>query len=134
MHKVKTLAKTTQMASRQIVSTAMSNVQNSVAATISSSTQLRHTVNRIRIEPNAPKNPKNLAELRFSDQFSKTESGKDFILYDRHIDADEKSRLIIFGTKENLDFLLRCNGLFMDGTFGIVPPLFFQLYTVHGKY
>lgn len=132
-HKMKTLAKTTHMGSRQIVQTAMTNVKNATAAIIPSSAQLRQTVNRIRMDPDAPKNPKNLSELRFSDKFSKTiDSGKDFILYDRHEDGDN-DRLIIFGTMDNLDFLVRCDGLFMDGTFGIVPKLFYQLYTIHGK-
>lgn len=132
-HKLKTLAKTTHMGNRAIVSKAMENVQNSVAAIIPGSGQLRQTINRIRMEPNAPKNPKNLTELCFSDTFAKTESGKKIILYDRHEDGDD-SRFIIFGTKENLDFLVQCTGLFMDGTFGIVPKLFYQLYTVHGEY
>lgn len=126
MHKVKTLAKTTHMPSRQVVLTAMTNVQNSVAAT------MRQTVNRVCLDPNAPKNPKNLAELRIAG--TKTESGKDFILYDRQDDDDDDSRLIIFGTKENLDFILRCQGLFMDGTFDVAPRLFYQVYTIHGKF
>lgn len=131
-HKLKELAKTTHMGGRQIVSTAMSNVKSSVAAIMPSSTQLRQTVNRFRMDPNAPKNPKNLSELVFSEKFSKTiDSGKDFILYDRH-EEDDNERLIIFGTEDNLAFLVRCTGLFMDGTFGIVPPLFYQLYTIHG--
>lgn len=131
-HKMKTLAKTTHMGSRQIVQTAMTNVKNAVAAVIPSSAQLRQTINRVRMDPNVPKNPKNLSELRFSDKYSKTISGKDFILYDRSEDDDD-GRLIIFGTKDNLDFLVRCEGLFMEGTFGIVPALFYQLYTIHGK-
>lgn len=134
MHKVKTLAKTTHMGGRQIVSSAMSNVKRSVAAIIPSSSQMRQTVNRTRMDPGAPKNPKNLTELRFSEKFSKTiDSNKEFILYDRHEDGDD-GRLIIFGTEDNLEFLVRCSGLFMDGTFGIVPPLFYQLYTIHGKH
>lgn len=131
-HKVRTMAKTTHLSARQIVSTAMTDVQSSVAAIIPSSSQLRQTVNRVRKDPDAPKNPKNLSELHFSDKFSKTISGgKDFILYDRHEEGDD-GRLIIFGTEDNLAFLARCVGLFMDGTFGIVPPLFYQLYTIHG--
>lgn len=133
MYKVRTLAKTTRMASRQIVQIAMSNVQNSVAATIPSSVQMRQTVNRIRMDRNAPKNPKDLTELQFTEPYTKTESGKDFILYDRHEDGDD-SRVIIFGTKDNLDFLVRCQKLFMDGTFDIAPQLFYQVYTIHGKF
>lgn len=132
-HKVKTLAKNTAMGNRQIIQTAMTNVKNATAAIMPSSVQLRQMVNRVRMEPDAPKNPNNLSELHFSDKFSKTlDNGKNFILYDRH-EPESDSRLIIFGTQENLDFLVRCEGLFMDGTFGVVPKLFYQLYTIHGK-
>lgn len=133
MHKLKTLAKTTHMQSRQIIATAMANVQNAVAAQIPSSTQMRQTINRVRNDPDAPKNPKNLAELRFTGRYSRTESGKDFILYDQYEDGDT-NRVVIFGTKDNLDFLVRCQGIFMDGIFSVAPPLFSQLYTIHGNF
>lgn len=127
--KMKELAKTTSMTSRQIVYESMDNVSDATAAVMPSTTQLIQTVNRTRKDPDAPKNPTKLSELRFPARFG------DFILHDTYNAEDEDSndRLIIFGTQANLDFMVRCDGLFMDGTFGIVPRLFYQLYTIHGK-
>lgn len=133
MNKLKTLAKTTRLSNREIVNQSMTNVQNAVAATIPSTTQMCQTINRVRKDPDAPKNPTKLSELVFSKKYSETESGKNFIVHDTYDDDDTGDRLIIFGTRDNLDFLLRCDGLFMDGTFGISPPLFHQVYTIHGE-
>lgn len=40
----------------------------------------------------------------------------------------------IFCTVKNLEMLCRSNKIFMDGTFKIVPNIFKQLYTIHGRY
>lgn len=130
---MKILAQMSTLSSRQIVHESTDDVSNATAAILPSTTQLRQTVNRARKIADAPKNPTKLSEIRFSQRYSQTASGKNFILYDTHDDEDLGSRLIIFGTQENLDFILRCDGLFMDGTFGIVPRLFYQLYTIHGN-
>lgn len=115
----------------------MSTQHSRVAAILPSTAQLRQTINRVRKDDAAPKNPKKLSELIFTERYRETEKGETFILYDSFDiipeDADAGHRLIIFGTQKNLDFLVRCDGLFMDGTFGIVPGLFFQLYTIHGE-
>ncbi len=40
--------------------------------------------------------------------------------------------MLIFATADNLAELARCDHWFADGTFSASPPLFKQLYTVHG--
>lgn len=54
-----------------------------------------------------------------------------FLLYDNGTDATE--RILIFSTNEHLELLGRSDTLFMDGTFGVCPSLFQQLYVVHGQ-
>lgn len=135
MNTIKNRAKTTTEAARNIVSDAMINVPNAVAATIAAPSHLVHSINRIRNDPNAPKNPKTLAELRFPEKYTKTHNNKEFILFDSSLlHEDDPSRIIMFGTEQNLDFLVQCQGLYMDGTFWIVPILFSQMYTIHGRY
>lgn len=41
--------------------------------------------------------------------------------------------MIIFTTNTNLSFLCYCEEWYMDGTFDVVPTIFNQLYTIHGK-
>ena len=40
--------------------------------------------------------------------------------------------MLIFGTRESLDFLSNADDWFVDGTFADVPAQFTQLYTGHG--
>lgn len=76
----------------------------------------------------------NLAELVFSEKYRRTADDKNFILYDSGSNEVEPDhRIVIFGTDENMEFLSRCDGWYMDGTFKIVPRLFTQLYTIHGN-
>ncbi len=43
----------------------------------------------------------------------------------------DPERLLMFGTRELLDGLARAEVWLADGTFKVVPALFFQLYTIH---
>lgn len=90
-------------------------------------------MNRVRNLAKNPQNSKTIAELWFDEKHSQTISKKNFILFDSGVEEEDGNfRIIIFGTQENLDFLIRCDGIFMDGTFSVTPPLFNQLYTIHG--
>lgn len=134
MNQLKNLAKTTQLQARQVVATAIAGVSNATAATIAGPRHLTQMVNRARQDKNAPRNPKNLHALYFGVQHSKTAKGKDFILYDSGCEEEDGTeRTIIFGTKENVDFLAQCTHWFVDGTFKVTPNFFSQLYTIHGK-
>lgn len=135
MTNIKHRAKTTRNPAHQIISESLIDIPKAVSAEIVSTQQLVQTINRVRQDPEAPKNPTTLAEIVFSEKYSKTASGKDFILFDSGTFSDEDdNRIIIFGTRENLDFLAKCHSWYMDGTFNIAPRLFQQLYTIHGEY
>lgn len=135
MNKLKTLAKETRIPAREVVGMSIANVSNATAATIAGPKHLTQMVNRARFDKNAPKNPKKLSELYFSEQHSKTESGKEFIIWDSGCDeVDSEDRTIMFGTTDNVKFLAQCMHWFMDGTFQSSPHLFTQLYTIHGKF
>jgi len=60
--------------------------------------------------------------------FEISERFKEFVLFDSGPGDD---RLIIFGCNELLDGLARASVWLADGTFKVVPSIFFQLYTVH---
>ena len=61
-------------------------------------------------------------------QFDITATSEQFLQYDNQ----RNDRMLIFGTRERLDFLQTSAHWFIDGTFSTVPPQFVQLYTVHG--
>lgn len=84
---------------------------------------------------NAHVNPKTLADLILNESNVTTSNGQNFLLYDSANDSNNvNERLIIFGTTENLKTLKSCEAIAMDGTFKLVPPLFKQLFTIHGSY
>jgi hypothetical protein len=60
---------------------------------------------------------------------SKTDKGEQFLL----LDSKDKDRILMFATRRNLDFLIKSQEWFVDGTFKIVPKLFYQLFTIHGN-
>lgn len=135
MNQLKVLAKETRIPVPEVNWMSIANVSNATAAMIAGPKQLTQMVNRARLDRNAPKNPKKLSELCFSEQRSKTENGEEFILWDSGCDEAEcTDRTIMFGTTDNVNFLAQCTHWFMDGTFKSSPHLFTQLYTIHGKY
>lgn len=75
--------------------------------------------------------PVDLMDLEIPNEMAQTTDGEPFVLYDSG--PDEKNRMIILGTQQNLDILAACDVLYMDGTFDSCPQLFSQLYIIHGK-
>ena len=53
----------------------------------------------------------------------------DFLLFDS---GPSPHRILLFSTMENLRTLSQCDHWFMDGTFKSAPPLFTQIFSVHG--
>ena len=76
----------------------------------------------------APPNPASLEELELDAENIKTFSDRNFLFYDSGIGPH---RIVIFATKENLEFLSMSSIWLADGTFKTVHTLFFQLYTIH---
>lgn len=134
MTKLKTLAKTTKNSSRQIISESIKGVLKATAATLPSEKSMTKMIQRLR-GGEMPNNPRSLSELNLPEEFRKTVKGENFLLHDSITDTGEaeKGRFLIFGTADNLKFLADCDHIYMDGTFTVVPALFKQLYTVHGK-
>lgn len=86
---------------------------------------MARTVNRLRNKENLLRGD----EIQLSAEFTVTAKGEKFLLYDNE---SESNRIIMFATNGNIEMLAKCNEIFCDGTFGIVPTMFSQLYTIHG--
>lgn len=119
---------------QHVIDESMHDVKDATKAKIPSSQQLKHKINRIRSIANVPKNPKDLSELNFTDEMINTAKGESFLLYDSGAYEEVQERIVIFATQKNIDFLAQCTEIYMDGTFSVTPPLFTQLYTIHGMY
>lgn len=135
MSKLKDLAKTTQDPATVLIAGSVQGEQKSTIASLPSTKQMAKTVQRQRKGPGFPKNPNSLAELQLNGEYRVTNSGENFILFDSGVnDEIVDDRTIIFGTKENVEFMAKCEEIFMDGTFSVSPPLFAQVYIIHGNY
>lgn len=56
-----------------------------------------------------------------------TNRKEDYIVHN-----EENSQIIIFSCKNNLEWLSKCETVYMDGTFDYCPKYFLQLFTVFG--
>ena len=75
---------------------------------------IRRGIRRER-QSNAPATPADRSSIEIPEEYKRLTSGEQFLQYD----------------SGPLQLLVSSNHWFMDGTFKIVPQLFFQLYTVH---
>ena len=74
--------------------------------------------------------PKSLTEINLPEDFKTITIGnakESFLLYDE-CDSNE---ILIFASKTMLDILATATHWMCDGTFKMVPQLFYQLYTIH---
>lgn len=112
---------------RRIIRTVTSTMTTETAVGLPKYESLSRNLRRIRQKANTtPKLTQTLSELVIDGEFAKTLKGEKIVLYDNY---DETNRIVIFTTKENLQFLVHCEDRYMDGTFSITPPLFSQVYT-----
>ncbi|KAK9731441.1 hypothetical protein QE152_g13671 [Popillia japonica] len=66
---------------------------------------------------------------KFPEDYKRTTDGELFLLFDS---GPEEQRILLFSTQRNLSFMEQCGHWFADGTFKSAPPLFSQIYTIHG--
>ena len=76
-----------------------------------------------------PQNPRSLMDLmEIPELYRQTFSGDNFLLYDsRAYDEIPNGRVIVFGTRRNLELLLECDIWSVDGTFKVSLFLKFQI-------
>lgn len=91
---------------------------------------MTRTLQRQRRSTNAlPPAPRSLTDIVLNGDFVKLANGQQSLLYDAG--PQDPERLIILGTKKNLEVLAACPHWFADGTFTVAPALYYQIYTLH---
>jgi hypothetical protein len=129
---IRELARTTDANPRAIVQQACSNSISSEEAAVNlpSYEASRKTIQRIRNKEYKKSSIFNsIAEVRIEGQYAKTDRNEEFLLYDSG--SNNKNRILIFGTQNNLDLLKEFTHWSVDGTFKACPEVFYQLFVIH---
>ena len=124
-----------------IVASEVAALEPGTAASLPPYAQLKRIVGRSRGKQ-MPSCPTNLKDLIIPEELKTDHRGELFLQYDSRSVSDEESfseeesdsereRILIFASKQGLRALARSQVWLMDGTFKVVPSLFYQLYTVN---
>lgn len=117
------------------VARAVQNADEGVQAFLPDLQSVKKSVKRERLK-NMPGTPMQIDDLEsVPDIYRKTIGGDNFLLYDSFDDDDYtlNHRIMIFSTQANLKKLFKAEIWFADGTFDVVPSIFFQLFTIMGS-
>lgn len=105
-----------------------------VQAHLPTEESIRKSIRRERLKE-LPANPTSIDELRkLPEQYRKTVVGENFLLYDSYEDDDwDDDRIVVFATRANVKLLFKSEVWYVDGTFQVVPSIFFQLFSIMGS-
>ncbi|CAF1607524.1 unnamed protein product, partial [Adineta ricciae] len=115
---------------RLIIHEARLKLSSDAAITSPQYNASQRVIQRIRRDDNIPSEPKTFADIVIPLNFQNTVTNQKFLLYDNN---DVNRRLLIFASKEQLDFLNQCESWHCDGTFAVAPKMFEQMYSIHGS-
>ncbi|CAF4652782.1 unnamed protein product [Rotaria socialis] len=125
-------AKTTSRSTHDIVADGLSTLSDHAIASLPNLKNLKRTVQRIRQRHQNPLAlPKDRTSLVIDPEFMKTNRNRTFLQFDS---GSVDQRMLIFSTKKQLRMLENATHIYLDGTFSVVPELYFQLYTIHVEY
>lgn len=116
-----------------IVRDALATAPGRVLSQLPLRNNIRQTICRVR-RKNLPEKPNSIEDLEdLPDEYTKTSLGEQFVLHDnRHTKDEDEGRVIVFGTRKNIEILCRSPIWFLDGTFKMSPTLFTQIFTIIG--
>lgn len=131
MATIRQAAKNSNSPPRRIIRAVTATMSKEAAIGLPMYDVIARNVRRVRNKAKViPKQPETLSDLVIDGEYAQTMKGEMFLLYDN---KHAVNRIVIFATKDNLQFMVACDDWYMDGTFDITPPLFKQVYTVHGN-
>ena len=91
-------------------------------------TNIKRTVQRMR-NKRIPALPKCLGDISISDKWAQTVEGEEWLICNKTLTGNNK--LLIFCNARSFSCLIGAKVWYGDGTFGIAPQHFYQLYTLH---
>ena len=129
---IKRQAEATFQTSQQIHANQLTGISEGAAINLPSVETLRRNIRSVRQERNLPPLPINIAAIpAIPHEFQITENGEQFLLYDSGVGDEE--RILVFGSPQGLQLLSQSDNWYADGTFKVIPEVFYQLYTVHAQ-
>lgn len=103
----------------QILRDAMRSLPAAVVAHLPDRPALKKSIRHIR-RKNTPPNPRTIDELHeLPAQYQQTLSGDRFLLWDSAENGGQQGRVLVFGTRRNIELLARCEVWYLDGTFKV---------------
>ncbi|XP_065321616.1 uncharacterized protein LOC135929050 [Gordionus sp. m RMFG-2023] len=130
LNRIKQVASSSQSLPNNIIADISSNISIAATGKMSSCSLIKRTIQRKRRQVGrAPAVPVSLIDLVIPIEYQLSNNNEQFLLYDS---GHHDHRCIIFSTIKNLQFLSTCDKWYADGTFKTCPPLFQQIYTIHG--
>ncbi|XP_065321597.1 uncharacterized protein LOC135929030 [Gordionus sp. m RMFG-2023] len=130
INQIKEKATTSQTLPNNIIADITTNISTAAMGRMPSCSLIKRTIQRKRrLVGRAPTVPVNLIELIIPIEYQINNNGQQFLLYDS---GHHDHRCLIFSTVKNIQFLSTCDKWYADGTFKTCPPLFQQIYTIHG--
>lgn len=128
--KIRQDAKSTNDQPASIISRNVGHVSAAAQGVLPLKQNLKRTIRDVRASGvGSLVQPHRREDIVLPASFQKSKGGADFLLFDS---GPEASRILVFATRENLDFLASCPVWLADGTFKVAPSLFDQLFVLHG--
>ena len=128
---IKRKASETKEGTHYIITSSINQLNEEAAVHLPKINTLKRTIVRSRKKSNnVPPEPTSLTSLELSEFYKITDKGDRCLLHDSGF-VSENQRILIFGTRKNLDMISTASVWLADGTFKTVPGLFYQLYVIH---
>ena len=130
---IKRRAENSNDTTQQVLAGELVGVSEGAAANLPSIQNIRRTIrSQKHNNDNLPPLPTSRDAIPILPiDFQTSLSGQQFLLHDSGV--GDANRVFMFGSPDAVSLLEQSPHWFCDGTFKVVPELFYQLYTVHAK-
>ena len=125
---IKRKAEETEETPQQILGQELQQLSQQAAVQMVPIRHIRRNIRRVKQKKNAVHPLPVDRTFEIPEEYKSLADGEKFLLYNSG--CDDPNRILIFGTERTLNLIKDSQHWFMDGTFKVVPELFFQLYTV----
>jgi hypothetical protein len=122
---IKRKAEETEETPQQILGQELQQLSQQAAVQMVPIQHLRRNIRRVKQKKNAVHPLPVDRTFEIPEEYKSLADGENFLLYDSG--CDDPNRILIFGTERTLNLLKDSQHWFMDGTFKVVPELFFSI-------